>query len=482
MKTLKVGVSGHRELYEIDRVKVLIKEKLDDLLTRDQYSSIEVYTSLAVGADTLFAEVLEQNDFGVPVNFHFLLPFDTEEYRKDFDDAADNDEKAMFNSWLKMGHVSIVDQSSVSTQQKRNEAYYQTGCRICDTVDVVFLLWDGKKEEGHGGTGSIAKYLESSKKDVQVIHIKCYRNAVQKSKDALDEEAQRIKANYNKFWMRGLKVLFGSALFFAINTALIPHEFVALKTGLTVCELLMVVYLLYLSTQIHKARDKENFLNNRIIAERLRVVETLSKCRIQEPELEIISNTGIETWNKLLEEEKERVKKMTRRVGFDLDYAKKKLMELCQDQINYHENRITKDDKSKHKNEKLLKIIAILFVGSILLQLFIEFKHLLHWELPSLFADPAYNTALDSMPLFLCMILPPCYAILEAKAYFKEWSKHIEDSQVMIEFFNKMKSSILKANEEQRVKILAGRIYIKMCEETGGWRRNLIIKEGPPVV
>jgi hypothetical protein len=482
MKTLRIGVSGHRELLDIDHVKVLIKEKMDHILAQNQYSSMEVYTSLAVGADTAFAEVIEQYQSEIPVHFHFFIPFHLDEYMKDFSKEPEENEIETLKKWLQKGEVSVVNAAKVNTQDQRNEAYYQTGCRICDVSDIVFLVWDGKKEEGHGGTGSVARYLESNKGNKQVVHIRCYRNAVQKTKEHLDDQAQRIKSNYNKFWMRGLKVLFGSALLFATNTALIPHEFVALKTIMTACELSMVVYLIYLSTQIHKARDKENFLNNRIMAERLRVVETLSKCRILEPELEIISNKGIETWNDLLASEKERVKKKTQRFGFDLAYAKTKLMDLCQEQIDYHRRRIAKDDSLRHKNEKLLKIIAVVFVFSVAMQLFIELKHLYHWNFPALISNPALNLTLDSLPLFFCMILPPCYAILEAKAYFKEWSKHIEDSQVMIEFFDKMKSSVQHAADEQRVKILAGRIYIKMCEETGGWRRNLIIKEGPPVV
>ncbi len=86
--SLKIGVSGKRNIYpdELSRVYDEIKSAIAQLLEKNKIDDFVGYTSVAMGADTIFADVVIR-EFKKPI--HIILPFDIVEFRKDFVSAHD---------------------------------------------------------------------------------------------------------------------------------------------------------------------------------------------------------------------------------------------------------------------------------------------------------------------------------------------------------------------------------------------------------
>jgi hypothetical protein len=138
----RVGFSGHRKLSD----EALVRDRLDSIwneLAQRVDGEFEAYTSLAEGADILFAE----SAVAAGKEIHLLLPFRREEFLADISPEWRSRFEAMSGSALS------VEEGSFSND--RNESYYACGKAVIDASDVMVFCWDGKKERGHGGTAEI---------------------------------------------------------------------------------------------------------------------------------------------------------------------------------------------------------------------------------------------------------------------------------------------------------------------------------------
>lgn len=149
----RIGVTGHRGIPQEARAHV--REAIDTALHRVE-GSLEALSSLAVGADQLFAGLALARGAELTV----VIP--SEDYEDCFTDAAElaryRDLKERAAREVRLGHPHSTD-----------EAYYAAGAYIADHCDLLLAVWDGRPARGLGGTGDIVAYARGLGRPVTVI-------------------------------------------------------------------------------------------------------------------------------------------------------------------------------------------------------------------------------------------------------------------------------------------------------------------------
>ena len=150
---LRIGVTGHRNLTQEKAVAEAVDRLvayLDGLFVKEKDILIKwtAISPLAKGADRMVARsILKLPNSRLKV----FLPFDIDEYRKDFDETADREE---FEKLLK---VSVYQyQCSPNNlenfdKDQRNEKYLLVGKEVVDACEILITVWDGNEAKGKGG-------------------------------------------------------------------------------------------------------------------------------------------------------------------------------------------------------------------------------------------------------------------------------------------------------------------------------------------
>ena len=158
---VRVGVTGHRSIDDVDAVMTSV----DDVLDRLPEGPIEVWSSLAEGADRLVVErVLRRSGSRLVA----VLPHDAEDYADDFGESAGEFDELLAAA----DHVVVV-----ARQSTREAAYEAAGRAVVDGSDVLLALWDGEESRGQGGTAEIVEYARERGVTVEVVTVR--RAAVQ---------------------------------------------------------------------------------------------------------------------------------------------------------------------------------------------------------------------------------------------------------------------------------------------------------------
>ena len=158
--TLRIGVTGHRDLTEMETIVLNIRQiinQLDDWfkkkLVHTPYHTYAVVSPLAEGADRLVAkEVLDWNtssDAGKPW-LEAVLPLPEEDYIRDFTQKDSRDK--FYELFNRRTSVKIFPPTEL-----REKAYETAGHYVVDNCDVLIAVWDGKEAKGQGGTAEIYK-------------------------------------------------------------------------------------------------------------------------------------------------------------------------------------------------------------------------------------------------------------------------------------------------------------------------------------
>lgn len=152
-----VGFTGHRRLSDPATASRAIRRALDDIAAHTGARLVGI-SSIASGADTLFAEELARRD----APWLLLLPFPLDRFRNDFEP----------DEWAR---VEAVLPRALSTQieppaDRRDDAYLTCGHRTVDDSDVLIALWNGDPAAGVGGTGDVVAYARAQQKPLLWIH------------------------------------------------------------------------------------------------------------------------------------------------------------------------------------------------------------------------------------------------------------------------------------------------------------------------
>jgi hypothetical protein len=107
-------------------------------------------TSLAVGADTVFARlVLELGG-----SLEAVVPFG------DYQDRFAAGDRETYRSLLaRAARVEVLERNGSD-----EEAYYAAGKRVADLSALLILVWDDQSAAGLGGTADIAAYARRTQK------------------------------------------------------------------------------------------------------------------------------------------------------------------------------------------------------------------------------------------------------------------------------------------------------------------------------
>ncbi len=156
---LKIGVTGHRKLKNIDELIKIVQVELKKI--SNSYLLERIISPLADGSDRIIAEVLMN---GFAANLIVPLPFEKDEYTKDFSE----DSKKQFDSYLEKAS-NLYEVDSLETNS-RKECYFNVGKEVVNQCNVLIALWDGKPANGIGGTGDIVKYAKKKRKAILYIN------------------------------------------------------------------------------------------------------------------------------------------------------------------------------------------------------------------------------------------------------------------------------------------------------------------------
>jgi hypothetical protein len=155
--SLAIGVTGHRDLVDVELpvLRARIAELLDYLAREFPGLPLKALSSLAEGADRLFAEVAL--DRGIPLVA--VLPMPADEYERDFTEATS---RRQFRELL--GRSEVIELAPArgvppaDTATGREARYAAAGVFIASHCQVLVAVWDGKPSQHRGGTADIVRY------------------------------------------------------------------------------------------------------------------------------------------------------------------------------------------------------------------------------------------------------------------------------------------------------------------------------------
>ncbi|MBT2406438.1 MULTISPECIES: hypothetical protein [unclassified Streptomyces] len=149
----RIGVTGHRSIPR--EVLGHVKDGLRAVLGGHE-GPLEAFSSLAEGADQLFADIALECGADLTV----VIP------SGDYEDAFEDAEALARYRRLKRQATQEV---RMDFARSTDEAYYAAGTYIADSCDRLVAVWDGLPARGHGGTGEIVAYARALGKPVTVI-------------------------------------------------------------------------------------------------------------------------------------------------------------------------------------------------------------------------------------------------------------------------------------------------------------------------
>ncbi len=146
----RLGVTGHQARNGVDWSWT--RDALR-LVIEDCDAPVEGWSSLAIGADQLFAEVVlaEGGQLATVVPGPWYA---------DCFDGADA-----------QAYAALIERSRtiVLNFPRGEEAFFAAGRRVADSVDRLIAVWDGEAARGRGGTADIVDYALGH--GLQVVHL-----------------------------------------------------------------------------------------------------------------------------------------------------------------------------------------------------------------------------------------------------------------------------------------------------------------------
>ncbi|MEU8775982.1 hypothetical protein [Streptomyces sp. NPDC048606] len=149
----RIGVTGHRSIP--DEALEHVREALRAVLG-DHRGPLEAFSSLADGADQLFADIALECGADLTV----VIP--SGDYERTFEDP---DALAGYRRLRRRATQEV----RMAFDRSTDEAYYAAGTYIADSCDRLVAVWDGLPARGHGGTAEIVAYARGLGKPVTVI-------------------------------------------------------------------------------------------------------------------------------------------------------------------------------------------------------------------------------------------------------------------------------------------------------------------------
>lgn len=156
---VRVGVTGHRFLAEVEKLQTAVEAALDRLEAFFPEGELVIVSPLAEGADRMVAQAALERG----AKLFAPLPFARDEYLEDFES---DESKEQFLDLLERADEVI----ELPPTEERNDAYAQVGEWVLEHSDAIIAIWDGQPAQGKGGTADIAQ--RAIDRGMPVLHIK----------------------------------------------------------------------------------------------------------------------------------------------------------------------------------------------------------------------------------------------------------------------------------------------------------------------
>jgi hypothetical protein len=146
-----VGCTGHQGLPTA--ASSFARDNINRLLR--QVSPLTGLTSLAEGADQLFAESV----LAIGGELRVIVP--CRNYAGTFNGTGLANYQRLLDSASNVRILEFVEPSE--------EAFFAAGRAVVDDADWVIAIWDGEGARGMGGTADIVAYAKSIDRRVEII-------------------------------------------------------------------------------------------------------------------------------------------------------------------------------------------------------------------------------------------------------------------------------------------------------------------------
>ncbi|QIL38205.1 hypothetical protein G7074_02285 [Pedobacter sp. HDW13] len=148
-----IGVTGH-QCFEGISDALWLRQQLQTKVK--ELKDIELgYSSLAIGADMLFAEVL----LAMKIRLVAVIPC------MDYDMTFGENDLIQYQFLLNNAGEKII----LNFSQPDEEAFFEAGKYVARHSETLFVIWDGQPAKGLGGTGDVFNYAMGQGKSI--IHI-----------------------------------------------------------------------------------------------------------------------------------------------------------------------------------------------------------------------------------------------------------------------------------------------------------------------
>jgi hypothetical protein len=410
--SLKIGISGKRKINGSDKTILAnrIENNIRQILKQSGVNDFVGYTSLAIGADTIFAEVVT-NVFKMPLVA--VLPMPLNEYEKDFEEQ----DVVVLDHFLKTASkVDTVTESIPANQDERNDAYFNAGKFIADNCNEMIFVWDELKPNGKGGTAEVIGYCSEIKNKVPVDYISItpanddlLHMEIQKAYELSNKAAMQSRDDYKLIWKLAIILGWLAVVLFAANTAF-HFEGIFNLIGVSL-EFVLVIITFFL---IIKAKRKDyhgKYLSHRQMAETLRILTCYydSNIEIKLPDFTLTKDKALSA---LIGKINQAINNCQYTSKWFANYSIKSLIE---DQRIYHKNKMASIGSKFHLFERFNLVIAMLFMINLsvhLINALLEFKY----------PEKHLSIYSHSITVLMSVILPATYAAFEGVIYFQEWA------------------------------------------------------------
>jgi hypothetical protein len=410
---LKIGISGKRIISqtETEELHASIEKSIRNILRKSKATEFIGFTPLAIGADTIFAEVVTKV-FNMPLQI--VLPFSLDEYKKDF---SEKDFETLTSYKERFPTTEIVSTNIPSKDNERSEAYFKVGKYLVDTCNEMIFVWDENKPSGKGGTADVISYYFEKKNErpVECITLNeqmedVLNSDIQNEFIRSNNKALKRRDNYKLVWRLAIFLGWLAVVFFAINTAFDTKLKPEISLTLVCLEFILVFSVFILIMRAKATNYHGQYLKERLRAETLRVLKYFYHANVEIKVSDLTSSTDKELYN-LVQNINKQIKESKYNSKW---YANYSIKLLINEQMKYHQDKIRQSGNKFHWLERLNLIIAIFFMINLVAHLS---NSLLHY-----FYESHLEFYSHGAIIFLNILLPASYAAIEGILYFQEWA------------------------------------------------------------
>jgi hypothetical protein len=150
---MKIGVTGHQNIPS--DAEPFVREGIKRIVTAWNDGSLVGISSLAIGADQLFASIILSCGGGL----HVIIP------SNDYESTFPPEDLERFRKLL--DKTDVVE--TLDYRAPTETSFLAAGHRIVDSSDLMIAVWDGLPAKGKGGTADVVHYANEQGRKVEVI-------------------------------------------------------------------------------------------------------------------------------------------------------------------------------------------------------------------------------------------------------------------------------------------------------------------------